>query len=245
MSELPVVMVHGFMGGGDQWDLQRRDFNNQIKLVTPDLPGFASKSNLTAPSTIEGFAQSVFNDLNTQGIDRFKLLGHSMGGMIVQEMVAMQPDRVDRLVLYGTAATGDLPDRFESFETSKQRVQEEGVVASARRISATWFTAYQAASQYEKCARIAESSSMQALLAGLDAMQSWSRTENLKHITCPTLVVWGEQDRTYHWPQIEQLWKTIPSANLAVLPNCSHAAHMEKPGIMNALLQDFLNQPAI
>jgi pimeloyl-ACP methyl ester carboxylesterase len=98
----------------------------------------------------------------------------------------------------------------------------------------------EAASEFENCAKLADRSSMQALLAGLDAMQSWSRIENLDNITCPTLVIWGEADRTYHWAQIEQLWRTIPEAHLAVLPNCSHAAHMEKPKLMNAILTDFL-----
>lgn len=238
---LPLVMVHGFMGGSAQWDLQRADFARwSLEMITPDLPGFASRSGEQAPQTIAGFAQSVFSELNAQGVDRFALLGHSMGGMIVQEMMAMEPERIERLVLYGTAATGNLPDRFESFATSKQRVQEDGVTASARRISATWFLENEAASEFENCARIAERSSMQALLAGLDAMQSWSRIENLDNITCPTLVIWGEADRTYHWAQIEQLWNLIPNASLAVLPGCSHAAHMEKPKLMNAVLTDFL-----
>lgn len=240
MSELPLVLVHGFMGGGCQWDLQRSDLEKHFKLVAPDLPGFASKSNFKAPNTIAGFAKSVFEELDAKGINRFKLLGHSMGGMIVQEMMAMQPDRIENLVLFGTSATGNLPDRFESFATSKQQVLEDGVISSARRISATWFLDYEAACEFENCAKIAEQSSMQALLAGLDAMQSWSRIENLKNISCPSLILWGEGDRTYHWPQIEQLWNEIPNANLAVIPNCSHAAHMEKPDILNAILIDFL-----
>ena len=78
------------------------------------------------------------------------------------------------------------------------------------------------------------------MLAGLDAMESWSRTENLPHIACPTLIIWGEQDRTYGWNQIEELWQTIPKASLAVMPGCSHAAHMEKPALFNHLLEDFL-----
>ena len=81
---------------------------------------------------------------------------------------------------------------------------------------------------------------MQALHAGLDAMQVWSRIENLKKISIPVLVLWGERDRTYHWPQIEQLWTRIPNASLAVIPNCAHACHMEKPEILNAILIDFL-----
>ncbi|MBO6919563.1 MAG: alpha/beta hydrolase [Rhizobiaceae bacterium] len=228
------------MGGAAQWELQRGALEQHFNVITPDLPGFASKADLKAPDTIQGFAEHILDELTALGVDRFLLLGHSMGGMIVQEMAAIAPDRIEKLVLYGTAATGNLPDRFESFATSKQRVETDGVEASARRISATWFLDYEAASEFENCARIAEQSSLQALHAGLDAMQAWSRIKNLDNISCPTLIIWGEEDRTYHWPQIEQLRNTIPNASLAVLPGCSHAAHKEKPEIFNAALLDFL-----
>ena len=240
MSQLPLVLVHGFMGGKDQWNLQRSALEKLHPLITPDLPGFASNTHLEAPSTITGFAKFVWEELDRQGVDEINLLGHSMGGMIVQEMVALQPDRVKKLILYGTASTGNLPGRFETFETSKKRVETDGVTASARRISATWFLDYEHASEFENCAEIAERSSLQALLTGLDAMKTWSRTDNLANITCDTLIVWGEQDRTYRWPQIEELWNTIPEVSLAVMPGCSHAAHMEKPDLFNALLSDFL-----
>ena len=74
----------------------------------------------------------------------------------------------------------------------------------------------------------------------LDAMKSWSRTENLPEISCPTLIIWGEADRTYRWPQIEELWTAIPESSLSVLPGCSHAAHMEKPELFNHIVRDFL-----
>ncbi len=241
MTTLPIVLVHGFMGGSKQWDLQREYFAENRPFISPDLPGYGLNSHLEAPETIEGFANYVLEELNRQGVDRFDLLGHSMGGMIVQEMMALEPDCIEQLVLYGTAATGNLPNRFESFETSRKRVLEDGVNPSARRICATWFLENEHADQYENCAAIAENSSLQALLAGLSAMETWSRTNDLSSIPCPTLIIWGEKDRTYSWDQINELWKTIPNSSLSVMPGCSHAAHLEKPLLFNMILDDFLS----
>ena len=134
----PLVLVHGFMGGGVQWQSQRRAWGDAREIITPDLPGFGANNAAVAPDTIAGFAEYVLAELDSQGVEQFDLLGHSMGGMIVQEMVALAPERVQRLVLYGTAAAGDLPGRFESFATSRQRAEEEGVDAFADRVSATW-----------------------------------------------------------------------------------------------------------
>ena len=240
MNPLPLVLVHGFMGGSDQWELQRKGLAKDHDLIAVDLPGFGRNNTSEAPDTITGFAHFVLDHLTQRGITEFKLLGHSMGGMIVQEMVAIAPDRIQQLVLYGTASSGDLPDRFETFETSKQRITEDGVAATARRISATWFLADEVAEEFGNCAKVAEQSSLQAMLAALDAMKTWSRADNLPRISCPTLIVWGESDRSYSWPQIRELWEHIPDASLAVIPGCAHAAHMEKPEIFNAILGDFL-----
>lgn len=240
MTALPLVLVHGFMGGSEQWDLQTSQFSERQNLITIDLPGFGENNASQAPDTISGFAGYVLEYLNDHNVSEFNLLGHSMGGMIVQEMVAIAPERVKQLVLYGTAATGNLPGRFETFEVSKQRVTEDGVAASARRISATWFYKFEKAAEFENCAKLAELSSLQAMLASLDAMKAWSQTKNLPKISCPTLIVWGEKDRTYRWRQIQELWSTIPNTNLAVLPGCAHAAHLEKPEIFSSIVNDFL-----
>ena len=71
-------------------------------------------------------------------------------------------------------------------------------------------------------------------------MKAWSGIVSLSGIVAPTLVLWGDGDRAYQWSQPEQLWRGITGARLAVVPGCSHAVHLEKPGLFNALLADFL-----
>ena len=55
-----------------------------------------------------------------------------------------------------------------------------------------------------------------------------------------TLVIWGDHDRTYPWSQTAQLWQSIQDADLAVIPGCAHAVHLEKPHLFNTVLGDFL-----
>ena len=102
---MPLVLVHGFMGGSDQWALQA-PLSEGRDLITVDLPGFGKNSQMPPINTIKGVAERVLAEIAHQ---EFDLLGHSMGGMIVQEMIRLAPDRVCKLVLYGTGATGELP----------------------------------------------------------------------------------------------------------------------------------------
>lgn len=236
----PLVLVHGFMGGSDQWALQM-PLANRRRLIGLDLPGFGRNAGLKPLNTINGFADWMFAELTHRGIDRFDLLGHSMGGMIVQEMMRLAPGRVEKLVLYGTGPTGLLPGRFETIGTSIKRARTDGPRSTARRIAATWFLTGDRATEYPACARIAEKSTLPAIIAGLEAMQNWSGHDHLPHISTPTLVLWGDGDRTYPWSQVEKLWHGIAASRLAVVPACAHAVHLEQPGLFNQLVEIFLS----
>ena len=235
-----LVFVHGYLGGGMQWMGQVEAFSGLFRVITPDLPGFGEKHAMTTPQTIRELAQYVLNELDALEIDQFHLVGHSMGGMIAQEMVALAPERVDKLVLYGTGPVGIMPGRFETLDESRCAVQANGVEETGRRIAATWFQRGEKAAGYRVCTELAIRASQQAALAGLTAMESWSGVVGLAKISSATLVLWGDGDRAYLWSQPEQLWHEIADARLGVIPGCSHAVHLEKPHLFNAMLQDFL-----
>ena len=234
-----LVLVHGYLGGSSQWIEQVAVFSQYFHVVTVDLPGFGLNHSMESPETIRGYAEFVLNQLDRKGVEQFHLLGHSMGGMIVQEMAAMVPSRINYLILYGTGPVGMLPNRFETIEESKRRVVADGTQLTGRRIAATWFVQREQAAQYHVCAELADKASLQASLAGLSAMEAWSGVPYLTQIKSPTLVLWGDSDRTYQWSQPEQLWNNIPAAQLGVIPGCAHAVHLEKPHVFNAVLMDF------
>ncbi|WP_298836755.1 alpha/beta hydrolase [uncultured Roseobacter sp.] len=237
---IPLVLVHGFMGGSAQWQHQIPAFSAGREVFAVDLPGFGARNRSPAVTSVNGFAEDVLAGLDAAGIGQFDLLGHSMGGMIVQQMIRLEPRRVNRLVLYGTGPRGRLPGRFETIAESKARAESEGIQASARRISATWFEDREAAAEYPACAEIAERTGLLAFQGGLTAMDAWDGADWLKDIAAPTLILWGDGDRTYQWAQVEELWRKIPDARLAVVPGCAHAVHLEKPGIFSQLVLDFL-----
>ncbi|GLS87430.1 hydrolase [Cypionkella aquatica] len=235
-----LVLVHGYLGASAVWADQVTHFSATHDVICPDLPGFGESAHLTAPDSIEGHAQAVLDLLDDLHVATFALLGHSMGGMIVQAMVKLAPHRIKKLVLYGTGPLGVLPGRFETIATSRARLMAEGVAATARRIAATWFLQGEQAEGYALCAAVGQKTSQQAALASLNAWEHWDGRSNLAQIACPTLVLWGSHDKSYAWSQPEALWRGIPGADLAVVPNAAHNVHLEKPLIFNEILADFL-----
>lgn len=234
------MLVHGYLGGSAMWDAQIEVFADSFDVIAPDLAGFGDSRDLPSPVTIEAHARSVLNLLDELDIDCFQLLGHSMGGMVVQQMAAMAGDRISRLILYGTGPLGSLPDRFETMEDSRCRLARDGIEATALRIAATWFVEGSGSEGFSLCADEGRKASLTAAQNGLTAMEHWDGRDALAAIGAPTLVLWGDRDRSYAWPQPEALWKNIPHASLAVVPGCAHNVHLEKPDLFNRLVGDFL-----
>ena len=65
-------------------------------------------------------------EVSLKKINNFYLLGHSMGGMIVQEIAAMNIKKVEKLICYGTGPIGTLPSRFETIEETRKKILKIG-----------------------------------------------------------------------------------------------------------------------
>ncbi len=235
-----LVLVHGYLGGSSQWSAEIERLGPHFDVIAVDLAGYGEARHLAAPAEIAAHARAVLHTLDRLGVGRFHLLGHSMGGMVAQEIVHEAPDRVMRLVLYGTGPHGSIPGRFETMARSRERLAADGVERTARRICATWLLDREASPAFERLAALGASVSPQAAEAGLWAMEGWDGRDRLAAIRQATLIVWGEHDRSYGWTQVEALWRGIAAASLAVLPACSHALHLERAALFHALVLEFL-----
>lgn len=235
----PLVLVHGYLGGGGQWKRWAESPPPGLRVVAPCLPGFGDSADMRTPQSIFEFARLLLNFLSAKRVEKFFLLGHSMGGMIAQEAVRQAPDRVLALVLYGTGALGEIPGRFETMGESRQRVLSEGAAAAAARLPAKWLVGGKNSRHYPLAADIAGKAKLSAHLAGLKAMESWDGRAALAGISCPTLIVWGELDQSYNSVQVEFLHRNINGAIMRTIPGASHLAHLEFPARFEQIVGGF------
>jgi pimeloyl-ACP methyl ester carboxylesterase len=223
------------------WAEQIAFFAADYDVIALDLPGFGKSAHLSSHASIETLAAHVLEFLSALGVERFLLLGHSMGGMIVQQMTLDAPTRVTGLVCYGTGPVGVLPGRFETIERSRERLLSDGLQAYAERVAATWFIEQRAAAGYSVCESLGRQASLQAALDGLSAWEKWNVSTRLQEIECPTLIVWGERDKSYDFSQPSRLHEGIAGSVLKVVPDCAHNVHMERPDLFNQTLDRFLS----
>ena len=116
----PLVLVHGFLGSSKMWEPQVNFFKKHFRVITPDLPGFGKSNKAKPHNNIQSIADLLLDCLEEKKIEKFYLLGHSMGGMIVQEMAKLAGERIIKLICYGTGPVGDIPGRFETMEESRK-----------------------------------------------------------------------------------------------------------------------------
>lgn len=241
VEALPLVLVHGFLSGSDYWSPVQECFAEKRPVIAIDLPGFGKRCQDAAFARIDDFAGSVLDELDGLGIEQFVLLGHSMGGMIAQEIAYQAPKRVASMILFGTGPEGELPGRFEPIAESRRKVSECGKDETIAFIVSNWYVKGESAPWFQPSLDLARQAREQAVLSGLAAMECWSGVDYLATHAMPTLVIWGDQDRAYPLSQELALWQGIREARLAVIPDAGHNAHHEKSGLFCALIEDFLS----
>ncbi len=241
-SGIPLVLVHGFLGSSEMWRPQINFFKENYRVIVPALPGFGKSNKVNSCKSIECMAKSILTSLDKKKIEHFYLLGHSMGGMIVQEIVKLAGEKILKLICYGTGPRGNIPGRFETIDVSREKLKNNGLENTAYRIAKTWFIEEDKAKYFYLCEEAGKQTSIEAADNGLVAMKNWDGVKNLQNIKNETLIVWGDQDKAYNFNQVETLNNNIPSSNLKIIKGCSHNVHLEKPDEFNTIVSEFLKK---
>ena len=236
----PLVLVHGFLGSSKMWKPQIDFFKDHFRIITPDLPGFGKSNKAKSHNSIQSIANLLINCLEEKKVHKFHLLGHSMGGMVVQEMAKKVGDKISKLVCYSTGPRGEMPGRFETVDESRENLQKSGLETMTRNIARTWFIKGEKAKYFDVCIETGKQTSMEAVDNSLVAFKNWNGVDTLKNIKNKTLIIWGDQDKSYNFEQVQTLEKNIENSKLIIFKNCAHNVHLEQPDQFNKTIKDFL-----
>ena len=236
----PLVLVHGFLGSSKMWKPQIDFFKDHFRIITPDLPGFGKSNKAKSHNSIQSIANLLINCLEEKKINKFHLLGHSMGGMIVQEMAKKVGDKISKLVCYSTGPRGEMPGRFETVDESRENLQKNGLETMARNIAKTWFIKGENAKYFDVCIESGKQTSTKAADNSLVAFKNWNGVDTLKNIKNETLILWGDQDKSYNLEQVQTLEKNIENSKLIIFKNCAHNVHLEQADQFNKTIKNFL-----
>ncbi len=238
----PFVFVHGYLGSSEMWTFQKEFFSKDYRVIIPALPGFGESHNVKSLDSINEMAKQIINVLDQKKVDKFNLIGHSMGGMIVQEITKLIGDRVNKLICFATGSIGDIPGRFETMDETREKLKKDGAEVSFSRVPKKWFVKGDKDKNYFLCKNAVKYVSLETADNALLAMKNWRGKENLKNIKNDTLIIWGDKDTSYNFDQVDTLNKNIKNSRLEIFKDCAHNVHLEQPDQFNKLVKEFISK---
>mgnify|MGYP001326046470 FL=1 len=238
----PFVFVHGYLGSSKMWNFQKEFFSKHYRVIIPALPGFGESHNVKSLDSINKMARQIIDLLDQKNIDKFNLIGHSMGGMIVQEITKLIGDRVNKLICFATGSIGEIPGRFETIDETREKLKKDGTEVSFSRVPKKWFVKGDKDKNYFLCKNAVKDVSLEAADNALLAMKNWRGKEDLKNIKNETLIIWGDKDTSYNFDQVDTLKKNIKNSRLEIFKDCAHNVHLEQPDQFNNLVQKFISE---
>lgn len=250
---LPIVFVHEFAGDHRSYEPQLRHFARRYRCIAYNARGYPPSD---VPADGNAYSQDRARDdiravLDALGIDRAHIVGISMGGFAVLHFGFTYPDRARSLVIAG-CGYGAEPDKRAQFaaeaETSAQRFETVGMdkaaLAYALGPTRVQFQNKDPRGWQEFANQLAEHSTEGAArtMRGVQARRPslFDLTERMAAITAPALVMTGDED----WPCLEPallMKRTIPSADLVMMPGTGHTLNLEEPADFNAHLDRFFH----
>lgn len=247
-----VVMLHGIGGGHLSFAPQVETLAYVgYRAVAWDMPGYGYSPPIE-PYTFKGLAQACIRLIDALQCDSVVLLGHSMGGMVAQEVIARRPDRVHKLVLCGTSAAFARHGNGSSADAWAQRfVAERSAPLDAgqtmEQLARALVPAMAGPAALPEGLRLAERCMASVPAAtyrrALDCLVSFDRQAALPGIGVPTLLVGGEHDRVATPAVMQRMARAIPRAQYVELPGVGHLMNLEAPDAFDRLLLDFLRTP--
>jgi pimeloyl-ACP methyl ester carboxylesterase len=250
-----VVLFHGMNFGGFYFAgpiamLREAGF----RVVVPDQIGFGRSSKPVIPYNFHDMAANSRKLLQSLGISRVSIVGHSMGGMLAARFAASYPDITERAILYDPIGLTDV--RYERpWRTADEAYKATMAQSNDQRYQAfyanvrRYFPAPGAwKPEYEKYVRILYAPTLGGDWPRLAMVRSIYQqityldpvVYDWPHIKVKTLVLGGELDGQNFPALAKHIADTIPGAELVIVPKAGHVLHLETPDVFNREVLKFL-----
>lgn len=245
----PLVCVHGFTGSAQAFNALARHLQRRWRVIAPDVRGHGESG--WALDGAYGYADQA-GDLaafaDALGLDRFTLIGTSMGGIIAMAYATTQGARLRGLVINDigpeaepgsqriTQTVGARPEHFATLDAAMAYRREVSPITAARPLAdqrelalgvlkeaadGSWVWRMDPAYITQRAARVA---------AGRPVL--WP---TLSALQCPTLVIWGADSDVLLEPQARRMAAMLPHGELVAVPGIGHAPTLVEPAVLAAL----------
>jgi 3-oxoadipate enol-lactonase len=244
-SGWPVVLIHAFPLNADMWRPQLQRVPEGWRFIAPDLRGFGPAAPEPGAITLDDMAQDIAAMLDELAIDTAVIGGLSMGGYITFALFRRAPERFSGMILADTKAQADTPEGLEGRREMIALARAEGAIGVAESMLPKLLgsTSFERRPDLPKKVRtMIEAAGTAAIVAAIEAMMARpDSTNDLARISCPTLVIVGEEDLLTPVSDAVAMQNQTVRSRLVILPEAGHLSNLEVPDGFALALADFLS----
>jgi pimeloyl-ACP methyl ester carboxylesterase len=237
-----VLLLHGYTDSWFSYSPVLPRLSPSLRAVAASQRGHGDSERPECCYRIADFAADAVALLDALDIGRATVVGHSMGSFVAQRVAVDHPERVERLVLIGSAvnaANEGVVGLNDFVQTLTDPVPRE------------FIHEFQASTMYAPVpdgfldAVVDESAKLPARVwrDALTGLVGSDHAGRLGRIQAPTLVLWGDRDSIFARAEQDLLVETVPDARLVVYPDTGHAPHWERPERFARDLEEFVRHP--
>ena len=219
----PVILLHGGLANLEYWGNQIRALAPYHTVIAMDSRGHGRTTRDARPYGYDLMADDVVALMDVLHVPKADIVGWSDGGIIGLDLAMRHSNRIRKVFAFAAnTRTSGVKDGFDKNPT---------------------FAAFIVRARHEYAARSATPHDYDAFVKQISVM--WATQPNwtdaqLKAIRAPVLVVDGDHDEAIKRAHTEYIAATIPHAGLLILPNASHFAFLQDPGLFNDAILHFL-----
>jgi 3-oxoadipate enol-lactonase len=242
-----LIFLHGIGGAARAWRRQLTTFGGRFRAIAWDMPGYGGSAPLASVS-IAALAEALQQFIEQIGAENPVLVGHSIGGMIVQKLLAQSHRLVRAVVLAQTSpAFGKADGDWQrSFITARLGPLDRGETMNSlapglvRELVGDDPDSKGIELARECMASVPEASYRAMMLA----LIGFDQRSTLKDIFVPTLLLSGSKDNNAPAPMMAKMATYIPAAQYVELAGVGHLANLERPDAFDEALGGFLESVA-
>ena len=236
----PVLLIHSLGTALGLWDRLTPELVEHHRVARLELRGHGWSPAPHGPYSIDELADDVLRLADRLHLDRFALVGLSIGGAVGQTIAVRAPERLTALVACCTGPRlGDPAD----WQDRAARVRAEGTAWLVESAIGRWFTAAFAARHPEEVDRIVRmllTTPPEGYAASCEALAAFDLTDRLGEITAPTRVIAGVHDPVAPPDLGQRMADAVPDADLVVLDDAAHLANVGQPERFNTAVLEHL-----
>ena len=253
----PIVLIHGMVNSSRHWQQVALRLADRHTVIAPDLIGHGDSATPRGDYSLGAHAAALRDLLTAIGVGAATIVGHSLGGGVAMQFYWQFPERVERLVLVSSGGLGPevsplLRLAAAPGAATAVRLAANPRVLAAISVGAEWLdrgrpgrgTYLRAVAR--ALAPLQRSGARKAFLETLRSVidvrgQRVSAVDRLYLLgPVPSLIVWGERDRTIPLAHGRAAHRLIPGSRFEALPRAAHFPHLEDPDGLAEALRRFI-----